>query len=114
MLEKGAEAVSTNVGHRPLNVAEKEALPTEITEVGLDYHTLGEARKARERRERGTEGACGGRVEGGRRAGGGRARVGVQEKVGREVREVREGRVGREHSEKRMRRCDEILAKDSK
>jgi hypothetical protein len=34
--------------------------------------------------------------------------VGVQEKVGREVREVREGRVGREHSEKRMRRCDEI------
>jgi hypothetical protein len=34
--------------------------------------------------------------------------VGVQEKVGREVREVREGRVGREHSEKIMRRCDEI------
>jgi hypothetical protein len=30
--------------------------------------------------------------------------VGVQEKVGREVREVRERRVGREHSEKRMRR----------
>jgi hypothetical protein len=34
--------------------------------------------------------------------------VGVQEKVGQEVREVREGRVGREHGEKRMRRCDEI------
>jgi hypothetical protein len=47
-------------------------------------------------------------VEGGWRAGGGQARVGVQEKVGREVWEVREGRVGRKHSEKRMRRCDEI------